>query len=81
MMKRTYITAVLALGLTALAVRSTPVYGKFVSSTRTVQRCLRGMRAEGNSLSPVERLVFSLILTDSGAECAVPPNQVAHSRS
>ncbi len=71
----------MALGLTALAVRTTPVYGKFVSSTRTVQQYLRGLKAEGNSLNPVERLVFSLILTNSGPECSAPPSRIAHSRS
>jgi hypothetical protein len=64
MRRRVYIIGVVALGLTAAAARTTPVYNKLTTSARTFQRCVNRLKAPGDSLSPIERLVFSLILAN-----------------
>ncbi len=57
----------MAAGLMTLAICTSPNYSKVVSSTRTVQRYLRDLRGNGNgnSLSPIDRLVFSFVLTEN----------------
>jgi hypothetical protein len=54
-----------------MAARSTPVYGKLATTARTFQRYVNRLNTAGDSLSPIERLVFSLILTNSDS----PHNQ------
>ena len=62
MIRRAYIIAVVALGLSVSALSTTPVYGRLVSSTRSFQHYFRDLNRGGNSLSPIERVVFSLVL-------------------
>jgi len=67
MMRRAYLVGILALGLAAVTVRSSPAYGKLVSSAARVQsylESLEGAGSAGNSLSPLERFVFSLVLAN-----------------
>jgi hypothetical protein len=54
-----------------MAARTTPVYGKLAASARTFQRYVSRLKTTGDSLSPIERFVFSLILADSDS----PHNQ------
>jgi hypothetical protein len=65
MIRRTYLVGLLALGLMAVTVRSTPAYHQLVSSAASFERYLDSLRTTGNTLSPIERLVFSLVLSNS----------------
>jgi hypothetical protein len=47
-----------------MAARTTPVYGTLTTSVRTFQRYVNRLKTTGNSLSPIERFVFSLILAN-----------------
>jgi hypothetical protein len=64
-MRRAYITGIVALGLTLVALRTAPSYTRLVSSTQTFQHYLQDLKGTGKSLSPIERFVFSLILTNT----------------
>ncbi len=81
MIRRAYIKAVMAVGLAALALYTTPSYSKLAASTRTVQRYLHDIKGNGtgNSLSPIERLVFSFVLTEN--EPAPPCHVVSENPS
>ena len=65
MIRRAYIIGVVALGLTVTAVTSTPVYCRVASSAQSFQRYFRDLNQAGNSLSPIERFVFSLVLANT----------------
>jgi len=62
MVRKAYITAILALGLMAGAVHTSPVFGRFVSSAQSFQSYYRDLKQAGASVSPMERFVFSLLL-------------------
>ena len=64
-MRRTYLVGIVALGLMAVTVRSTPAYRQLVSSTASFERYLKGLDTADNTLSPIERLVFGLVLSNS----------------
>ena len=64
MRRRVTIIGVVALGLTAMAARTTPLYGTLATSARTFQRYVNCLKTTGDSLSPIERFVFSLILAN-----------------
>ena len=64
MRRKLTIVGVVALGLTAMAARTTPVYAKLTTSARTFQRYVTRLKSTGESLSPIERFVFSLILAN-----------------
>ena len=65
MIRRAYIIGVVALGLTAAAVTTKPVYCRVASSAQNFQRYFRDLNQAGNSLSPNERFVFSLMLANT----------------
>ena len=65
MIRRTYLVGIVALGLMAVTVRSTPTYQRLVSSAASFERYLDSLDRAGNSLSPIERFVFSLVLSNS----------------
>jgi hypothetical protein len=61
------LVGIVALGLAAVTVRATPAYDKLVSSAARVQNFVEGLSgtgSAGNSLSPLERFVFSLVLAN-----------------
>ncbi len=62
MTRKAQIVGILALGLAATAAR-TPVIDRFVSSAHSLHEYMRDSNAADSSLSPVERLVFTLVLT------------------
>ena len=62
MIRRAYIIGVMALGLTVTALSTTPVYGRLVTSARSFRHYFQDLNRGGNSLSPIERVVFSLVL-------------------
>ena len=65
MIRRAYIVAVVALVLTVTAVSYSPVYCHVASSAQTFRRYFRDLDQAGNSLSPIERFVFSLVLANT----------------
>jgi hypothetical protein len=65
MKRRICLIGIIALGLTAAAVRETPAYRQLATSAANFERYLDSPSTEGNSLSPIERLVFSLVLSNS----------------
>jgi hypothetical protein len=65
MIRRAYLIGVVALGLTVTTVATTPVYCHVASSARNFQRYFRDLNQTGNSLSPIERFVFSLVLSNA----------------
>jgi hypothetical protein len=65
MIRRAYIIGVVVLGLTVTTVATTPVYCRVVSSAQNFQRYFRDLNQAGNSLSPIEHFVFSLVLSNT----------------
>jgi hypothetical protein len=59
----------------AVTARSTPAYRQLVSSAANFEHYLDSLKGGGNSLSPIERLVFSLMLSNS--KTPRPANQGA----
>jgi hypothetical protein len=57
----------LVIGLTATAVETAPSYWRLITSARSVHRYWRDLDAAGSSLSPIGRLVFSLVLANTKA--------------
>jgi hypothetical protein len=78
MIRKAAILGTLALGLTLTASRTAPVYGrKIVSSAQNFQRSFRDLKKAGGSLSAIERLFLSLVLTGakspvSKVQCTMP---------
>ena len=81
MIRRAYIIGVVALGLTVTAVATTPVYCRVVSSAQSFQRYFRDLNQAGNSLSPIERFVFSLVLSNTKPVEADHPRTASARRS
>jgi hypothetical protein len=77
MIRRAYIIGVLTAALTATAVRTTPAYDKLASSAANFRHYFRDLKGAGNSLSPVERFVFSLVLANAKPQPENEPS--AHS--
>jgi len=67
MIRKASIIGILALGMTAVADTS-PVVGRFLSSARSYCAILK---SKGNSLSAIERVVFSLILADTNCRASL----------
>ena len=44
---------------------ATPAYDRVVSSAQTLHRCIEGLKAGNATLSPLDRLVFSLVTANS----------------
>ncbi|MGA2269538.1 MAG: hypothetical protein ABSH44_13800 [Bryobacteraceae bacterium] len=65
MTRKAYIIGILAVGLMATAIRTAPAYGRLVSSAQSFQHYFQDLKGAGTSLSPVERLVFSLVLANT----------------
>ncbi len=83
MRQRAYLVGIVALGLAVVTVRSTPAYDKLVSSAARIERSLESLNGAGNagnSLSPIERFVFSLVLANEKPphaknQSAAPPRR------
>jgi hypothetical protein len=65
MTRKAYIIGILAVGLMAAAFRNAPVYSRLVSSAQSFQHHFQDLKGAGASLSPVERFVFSLVLSNT----------------
>jgi hypothetical protein len=59
----------MTLGLVFTAVHTVPAYGRLATSARTVKHYLHNFDRSGQELSPVERIMFSLILAKSDGPC------------
>jgi hypothetical protein len=64
MIRKAYIIAIVALGLTAGAVHTSPAVGRFVSSAESFRYYFRDLKQAGASMSPIERFVLSLVLAN-----------------
>jgi hypothetical protein len=56
-----------AAGLTVTAVHTSPAYSRIVSSTQSFRQYFKELKGAGNSLNPIERFVFSLVLANTKA--------------
>jgi len=65
MIRRAYIIGVVALGLVVTAFATRPAYCHVVSTAHSFQHYFRDLNQAGNSLSPIERVVFSLVLAQA----------------
>jgi hypothetical protein len=63
MLRRAYIIATVALGLTLTAIHTPPLYGHLKLSAHNFRHYLHDLNKEDSSLNPVERILFSLALT------------------
>jgi hypothetical protein len=61
----------MTVGLTASALYSSPGIGRVVSSAQSFRYYYRDLKQAGASMSPIERIVFSLVL----AKPKAPQNQ------
>ena len=64
MKRKVFAVGFLAAALAAVAV-SPACYGRFVASRQSFQQYFQDLDPKGNSLNPVERFVFSLVLANS----------------
>ncbi len=69
------------MGLMAMALRSAPAYGRLVSSAQSFQHYFQDLKGAGASLNPVERFVFSLILTNTRTPHPDQPGRVLERRT
>jgi hypothetical protein len=67
MIRKATIIAIIALGLAAGTVHTSPVFGRFVSSAQSFRYYFRDLKQAGTSMSPIERFVFSLVLANPRA--------------
>ena len=65
MTRKAGIIGILTVGLMATAIHTAPAYGRLVSSAQSFQHYFQDLKGAGNSLNPVERFVFSLILANT----------------
>jgi hypothetical protein len=64
MIRRAYIIGTVAMGLLITATAA-PKVTRFVSSARTASHYFQDLQKSGDSLNPIERLVFSFILANT----------------
>ncbi len=62
--RKATIIGILAVLLTAATAGESPVYGRVVSSVRSFQRNFGDLK-KADSMNPIERFVFSLVLSHS----------------
>ena len=65
MMRKANMIAMLALGLAATMARETPAIGRLVSSAHNVEQNFKQLKTSAMELSPIERLVYSIVLADT----------------
>lgn len=53
------------MGLTLTAIHGIPVCSRLISSAQNFKQCFRALNRANASASPVERLVFSLMLANA----------------
>jgi hypothetical protein len=80
MIRKAYIIGIMALGLAAGAVHTSPAFCRFVSSAQSFQSYYRDLKQAGTSMNPIERFVFSLVLANpktpqAQIQCAPPEHR------
>ena len=68
MMRRAHIIAMLAMGLAATTVRTTPAISRLVTSAQSVHQNFELLKTGAVRLSTMERFVYSLVLTTRTSE-------------
>jgi hypothetical protein len=63
--RRAYIIGTLAVLLAVNAVATSPAYCRIVHSAQNFQRYYNDLKQGDNTLNPIERVVFSLVLANS----------------
>lgn len=76
MKRKAYIIATLAAILTAHTLATRGVAGKVVDSARNFQRYYSDLEQGASTLSPIERIVFSLVLSNSKTQ-PIPVEQIS----
>lgn len=64
-MRRAYLIGTLALGMSLVAVHSSPAYCRAANSARNFRHYFSDLKAADNSLNPVQRFMFSLMLANT----------------
>ena len=79
MIRKAAITGITAIGLMLTAAQSQPAYTvcRLVSSAQTFQRHFQDLKSAGDSLNPIERFLFSLVLSNT-REAAASPAAAPH---
>ena len=65
MTKRACILGTLTLALALTAARGEPTYERLVTSAQSFQQYFQDLKGAGTSLNPFERVVFSLVLSNT----------------
>ena len=66
MRRKAYMIGIVAVGLIVTTLQSGPSYCRVVRSARDFHELFRSLDAAKADLNPLERLVFSLMLTTAG---------------
>ena len=77
MIRRVHIIGILALGLLATAASTSPSYARLVYSAHSFRHYFKDLNSAGDSLNPIERFVFSLVMANTKAAPA-PPQPGSH---
>jgi hypothetical protein len=64
--RRAYIVGALVIGLLATTPRAIPAYGRVATSAARFHQYFRDLK-QANTMGPIERFVFSLVLTNAKA--------------
>jgi hypothetical protein len=67
-MRKAIIIGAITAGLVATAAEAGPVCGRLARSAERFRQNFQDLERSGNSLSPVERFVFSLVLANSSGQ-------------
>ena len=80
MIRKAAITGIAAIGLMLTAKQSRPALCtvcRLVTSAQSFQRHFEDLKSAGDSLNPIERFLFSLVLSNT-REAAVSPTAAPH---
>ena len=77
MKRKAAIIGIAAIGLMLTAAQSQPAYTvcRLVSSAQTFQRHFQDLKSAGDSLNPIERFFFSLVLSNTKTMTMAPAGQ------
>jgi hypothetical protein len=65
MIRKACITGVLVAGMALTAVQGSPVYRRVASSARDFQQYFQALKSADDSVGPLQRFVFSLVLANA----------------
>jgi hypothetical protein len=64
-MKRAYLIATMTMAMALAAIHGSPAYGRAADSARNFRHYFSDLKNADDSLNPVQRFVFSLILANT----------------